>query len=130
MYYEYGDQIFNSNDNISGQDSTIFFYTAQVINQSGDPDKVIYTVTLSYWTTNSVLEYVLLYEEGTTQQNVTMPVPMGGFNASGVATIQKVSQGGQEFIIASGTLSDIEETDPALYDPSYNPLLFSTAIKL
>ena len=130
LYYEYGDQIFNSNDNMSGQDSTFFFYTAQVINQSGDPDKVIYTVTLSSWTTNSVLEYVLLYEEGTTQQNVTMPVPMGGFNASGVATIQKVSQGGQEFIIASGTLSDIEETDPALYDPSYNPLLFSTAIKL
>ena len=131
LYYEYGDQIFNSNDNMSGQDSTIFFgYTSQTITQSGAADKVIYTVTLLDWSTDSVMDFMLVYQEGITQQNVTMPVPMGGFNASGVATIQKVSQGGQEFITATGTLSDIEETDPALYDPSYNPLLFSTAVKL
>ena len=131
LYYEYGDQTFNSNDNMSGQDSTIFFgYTAQIINQSGAPDKVIYTVTLLDWSDVTNMEYVLIYQEGSTQQNVTMSVPMGGFNASGVATIQKVSQGGQEYITATGTLSDIEETDSALYDPSYNPLLFSTAIRL
>ena len=79
---------------------------------------------------NQIIDFSLLYEEGVPMQNVTMPVPWAGFKASGVATIQIVAQGGQEYITATGTLSEIDITDPALYDPSYNPLLFSTAIEL
>ncbi len=131
LYYEYGDQVYSSNGS-SGQDSTFFFdINYQVLNQPGEPIKRLYTIGLIDWANpNQIIDFSLLYEEGVPMQNVTMPVPWAGFKASGVATIQIVAQGGEEYIMASGTLSDIEETDSDLYDPSYAPLFFSAAIKL
>lgn len=130
IFYQYGDQEYSTYDS-SGQDSTFSLgYSLQIVPITGGPDKELYNVTWIGWETNSIYQFTLIYEEGAPSQNVTMPVPLGGFTASGVATIQKVAQGGQEYITATGTLSEIDITDPALYDPSYNPLLFSTAIEL
>lgn len=131
LYYEYGDQVV-SLTGISTQEDSLFLLSIsiQIISQTGAPDQELYTINLLDWNTDTLLDFVLVYQEGMPQQNVTIPVPMGGFNASGMATIQKVSQGGQEYITATGTLSDIEITDAAIYDPSYNPLFFSTAMPL
>ena len=130
LYYQYGDQEFDSN-NPTGQDSSFFMnYNVQVIPVPNAPDKELYTVGVIDWNTGGVIQFVLLYEEGIPMQNVTMPVPFGGFNASGVATIQKVSQGGFEYITATGTLPVTDIIDATLYDSSYDPLFFSTAIRL
>lgn len=128
LYYKYGDQEFLTNG--IGQDSFFFGYNTQVINNPGSVDKVIYSVTILDWNTDNVYDFNLVYEEGMPMQQVTMPVPLGGFNASGTATIQKVQQGGEEYLTASGILSEMDIIDNALYDPSYNPLEFYTAIRL
>lgn len=131
LYYQYGDQEFDSNDITSTQDSVLFFgYTTQTITQAGAPNKVLYTVAIIDWSTNFVIDFTLVYQEGQPLQQVSMPVPTGGFDASGEATIQIVAQGGNEYLTATGTLSDIVVKDATLYDASYNPLFFHTAILL
>lgn len=129
LYYQYGDEEFLYTEN--SQDSSVFMGASyQIFNQPDGSDKYIYNVTVINWQTAGAMDYNLIYIEGMPSQEVTMPVPFGGFNASGIATIQKVSQGGEDFIIATGTLSDIEITDASLYDPSFNPLYFSSVTRL
>ena len=132
IYYQYGDQEFGSNLDNNGQDSLWGLnYTLQVIPVAGGADKELYTVAWLDWNMPDIVySFTLIYQEGLPMQQVTMPVTFAGFNVSGEATIQKVEQGGQVFITATGTLSDVTITDTDLYDPSYIPLFFSTAVKL
>ncbi len=128
LYYQYGDQEINFSN--GQQDSVFLGYSVQIIPVTGAPDKELYTVTVLEWITGNVFNIVLLYQEGSPLQTVTVPVSDAGFTATGVASIQKVAQGGKEYITATGTLSEIDITNAALYDSSYNPLLFSLAIEL
>lgn len=129
LFFQFGNEEILIDNSNTGQDSTfIFTYSTQTIN--GTPDKVIYTITVLDWATLDVYNFNLIYVEGVPIQNVLIPIPSAGFEASGEATIMVVEQGGTEFITATGTLPVTNITDPSLYDPSYDPLYFHFALEL
>ena len=128
LYAEYGDQVFNYNETASTLDSLI--YSTQTLIQNGAPDIVIYAGITLDWDTGSVVEFTLEYQEGNPLKNASLTIPTSGFKAEGEVNIQKVAQGGQEYITATGTLTNVTVTDETLYDESYNPVFFSIAIRL
>jgi len=128
IYFKYGDQqyIAGTFDTFSIAHSINF----TIVNQMGEPDHILYDIATVNWLDGTTYLYTLTYIEGMPMQTVTMPVLAGGFNASGIATIQKVTQGGIEYLTAFGTLPNITITDSLIYDPSYTDLFFSVTIEL
>jgi len=109
LYAEYGDQVFNYNETASTLDSLI--YSTQTLIQNGAPDIVIYAGITLDWDTGSVVEFTLEYQEGNPLKNASLTIPTSGFKAEGEVNIQKVAQGGQEYITATGTLTNVTVTD-------------------
>ncbi len=72
----------------------------------------------------------ITFVEGQPLQDAEILVGLSGFKASGISSTQKVTQGEKNYLISTGTLSDIEITTPAWYDPSYVELFYYLAIEL
>jgi len=130
LYLEYGDQIENLGGSSNVDTSLLFSVSLTLEPVAGAPDTEHYDIIVLNWLTAGIYEFRLTYQEGSPLQPVTIPVVFGGFDASGDVMVQKVEQGGQEYIKASGTLTEINITDSDVYEFSYTELIFHTAIEL
>ncbi len=109
--------------------STAFSYWKQDFTDSTDYYVIFRTQTLP--TSEPIrYEFDFTYIEGEPLQHIEMPVPEAGFNASGIATVDKLEQGGETYIQAYGVLDVIEVTDPLIYNSSHTSLDFSFLFKL
>jgi len=132
VIYQYGD--INSTWTYDGNanDSTFYTYTLNSLvigTQGGEPlIKEIYTFTTLNWYTEVANILIFDYVEGQPTQNATVDVSEAGFRASGVASTQKIIQGGETYLVSTGTLSDIEIIDATIFDTSIDELFYYFAL--
>ncbi len=92
--------------------------------------KELYTIVTLDTDAGLLNDSYVTFVEGEPMQDSRILVGLSGFEATGISSTTKVFQGGKNYLIATGVLSDIEEITPAWFDPSYVQLDYYLAIEL
>lgn len=122
LYLEYGSEVYNYDFN---QDSVAISYT--IVNIS--PDQDLYTLTHFNWTSQTSTVSTIVHNHGS-EGTSSIEDPSLSFKATGSSTTNVVNQDGTNFLVSTGTLTEIEVYNPSTYDASWTSLYYSIAIRL